>query len=149
MPKGIYDRSKRRVEECFSGDGYITIRVPEHPRAHKNCRVFKHILVAEEVLGKPLPKGVVVHHHGAKDDNTQLVICQNHAYHMLLHQRMRALRACGHANWRKCVFCGQYDKPVNLCIRGSYVYHRICKLGYMVDYRKAKKEQKCLKNTTR
>lgn len=49
---------------------------------------------AEIALGKPLPKGAEVHHaDGTKGDNSPLVICQDRSYHMLLHKRMRELRA--------------------------------------------------------
>lgn len=46
---------------------------------------------AELALGKPLPRGAEVHHaDGSKGDNAPLlVICQDRAYHMLLHKRMR------------------------------------------------------------
>ncbi len=49
--------------------------------------------VAERALGHPLPKGAEVHHvNGRPRDNRpqNLVICQNRAYHLFLHERMRA-----------------------------------------------------------
>ena len=109
--------------------GYIQVLQHGHPRANPKGYVYEHILVAEKALGKPLPPGAVIHHHGAKDDQTQIVICEDRAYHMLLHQRMRALKACGHANWRKCGLCKQYDKPENLVI-GTGVYHKKCHNQY-------------------
>ncbi len=45
---------------------------------------------AEQALGHPLPPSAVVHHHTYDGDRSQLVICQDRAYHALLHQRMRA-----------------------------------------------------------
>ena len=111
--------------------------MPEHPRTHKNGYVFEHILMAEQALGKPLPKGAEIHHHGARDNNSQIVICQDHAYHMLLHRRMRALKACDHANWRKCAFCKQHDKPENLYIspNDGLVFHRTCHNKYELKRR--------------
>ena len=79
-------------------DGTCT-RCPGHPRAHNNY-VYDHILKAEKALGKPLPLKAVVHHHTPE----QLVICQDQAYHLFLHQRKRAHEACGYANWLKCPF---------------------------------------------
>lgn len=78
---------------------------------------LRHVLVAERALGKPLPSGAVVHHideDRSNDAASNLVICPNAAYHQLLHVRMRALNACGHADWRKCHICKQYDEPKNL-----------------------------------
>lgn len=67
---------------------YRTVR-HGHPRANQSSQVLDHILVAEKALGKLLPPGVEVHHHTP----TQLVVCQDRAYHQLLHQRTRALKA--------------------------------------------------------
>ena len=112
--------------------GYVRVLMPEHLRANPNGYVFEHIIIAEKALGKPLPKGVEIHHHGAKDDQSQIVICENHAYHCLLHLRMKSIKACGHASWRKCQFCKKYDKPTNLFISDFYpnVYHRLCVNNY-------------------
>ncbi len=95
----------------------------------------QHVHVAEKAIGKRLPEGAIVHHvnHDTLDNaNSNLVVCQNRAYHNLLHARERALDACGNANWLMCPFCGKYDDPVNL-----YVYpnrragkHRDCFNAY-------------------
>lgn len=91
----------------------------------------EHTVLAEKALGKPLPIDAEVHHGNEKHDNTCLVICQDRAYHMLLHRRTKALQECGHANWLKCQFCKTYDDPKNLKItprkdgrKGFYVYHQ-------------------------
>jgi len=51
--------------------GYVLVRVPEHPRATKNCKyVFEHILVMEEELGRYLlPEEKIHHKNGMKSDN--------------------------------------------------------------------------------
>lgn len=92
-------------------------------------RLFAHRLIAEKALGKTLPTGVVVHHHTPH----QLVVCQDDAYHKLLHLRTRALYASGHASWRKCQFCKQWDDPVNLFLnaRHRHSYHRACNAAYI------------------
>jgi hypothetical protein len=67
---------------------------PDHPRANTRGYVYEHILVAESVLGHSLPAGAVVHHvDGNKHNNApgNLVICEDDAYHRLLHTRMRRL----------------------------------------------------------
>lgn len=99
---------------------------------------LEHVVVAEKALGKSLPKGALVHHwNEVKTDNRpeNLLVCPNDAYHLLIHARMRALKACGDPNWCKCRICKQYDDPSNLssCVvsikkRPSqiYRYHRDC-----------------------
>lgn len=55
-----------------------------------------HVLRAERALGRPLPRGAHVHHaDGTRSEQSQLVICQDAAYHKLLHVRMRIVRAGG------------------------------------------------------
>lgn len=112
--------------------GYVLVSMPSHPRRDKRGYVFEHILVAEKILGKPLPLGAIPHHvNSIKDDNRpdNLVICQDRAYHNLLHQRQLALIACGHADWLKCKFCQTYDNPNNLYVRpnSNSGWHRNCK----------------------
>lgn len=92
---------------------------------------FAHVMVAESVLGRKLPSRAVVHHvNGDRLDNrpANLVICNDAAYHRIIHRRLNALNACGHAHWRKCWICKQYDAPENLSIspNGMNIRHRDC-----------------------
>ena len=117
----------RTITTC----GYVRINMPNHPRADRDGGVLEHVLIAEKALGKPLPSKAEVHHvNDKKGDNSRgnHVICQDTAYHMLLHVRARALKACGHAKWRKCVVCKQYDDLQNMMLnkRLNRVYHRQC-----------------------
>lgn len=67
--------------------GYVMIKVD-------NKLVYEHRILAEKALGKPLPKGAVIHHTGKTGDNHgpfKLVICPNQEYHFLLHKRAKEL----------------------------------------------------------
>lgn len=125
------------------GQGYVFIKKPDHPKATSGGYIQEHILIAEEVLGKPLPDNAIIHHINENiSDNRKenLVICQDRAYHNLLHQKMRALKACGHANWRKCKYCKKYDDSENLYINNNTVYHKKCACYYRKQL-KARKEE--------
>jgi hypothetical protein len=114
--------------------GYPTLKQHDHPRAHKHTGcVLEHILIAEYVLGHYLdPKHPIHHVDEDRGDNefSNLVICEDHTYHRFLHARMRALKACGHANWKKCKHCKEYDDPKNIIIFGRNVYHKKCNNEY-------------------
>lgn len=72
---------------------YLKIYMPEHQRNNRGY-IFQHTLVVEKALGKSLPDGAVVHHidgNGLNNKNSNLVICQDRAYHNLLHARQRRI----------------------------------------------------------
>lgn len=106
----------------------------------------EHIVLAEKAAGHALPRGAEVHHvnedkhdnrHG-EDGVFNLVVCQDRAYHGLLHQRQRALAACGNAAWRKCMYCEKYDAPGKLKVRPRRgAYHRECENARARAERKA------------
>lgn len=75
----------------------------EHHR--KQHQRWKDRKLAAKVLGRDLEWPERVHHH---TDGT-LIICEDQAYHFLLHRRTDALKACGHVGWRRCVYCGEYS----------------------------------------
>lgn len=68
-----------------------------------------HIVIAEAALGHPLPPGAVIHHvddNKRNNANTNLVICQDHGYHLHLHVRTRVVRAGGNPNTQRiCAAC--------------------------------------------
>lgn len=113
MDKNMSYRRHLKGGRYLGQDGYWRLFAPDHPRASGNY-VLEHIVVAEKAFGGPLPAEAQVHHCGEKSDNSKLVICEDQAYHRLLHVRMRALAECGDANKRKCTYCKQYDDVENL-----------------------------------
>lgn len=86
-------------------------RVPmpaDHQTTRLNGWVEEHILVAERALGRQLESHRRVHHHdenGLNNANTNLVVCENEAYHQLLHARMRIIKAGGDPDIQK--ICGR------------------------------------------
>lgn len=91
---------------------YLKVYRPTYPRAaNASGTVREHILIAERAFGKSLPLGAEVHHvDGRKrhNVNANLVICQDHRFHMLLHARTKVVRASGDPNTEKlCSKCRQ------------------------------------------
>jgi len=112
----------------------ISIYMPGHHREDDKHYVLEHIIIAENVLGKPILKCTPIHHIDrtpANNKNNNLVICENKAYHGLLHQRQRAYDACGNPHWRKCCICKKYDDPANLYFNpnpnAGAPRHRLCR----------------------
>lgn len=108
-------------------------------RYRTGAPIRTHIHVVEHALGKPIPAGAEVHHIDRDKRNfapANLVLCEDHAYHGLLHRRERALEGCGNPNWRICKFCRQYDAPENLQIdeKKSSCNHAACKTAYRKEY---------------
>ena len=107
-------------------NGYTRVLAPEHPWADQTGYVSEHVVVAERALGHILPFQSRVHHvNEVRSDNrgANLVICEDHAYHMLLHQRTRAYRACGDPTAVKCKYCHQWDRYSG----GDRYAHKTCK----------------------
>ena len=130
VSKNIY---AKRGSGTISKDGYLLTYQSGKQRP-------AHLAIVEAAFGRALPAGAEIHHWNEnKKDNTpaNLLLCPDHAYHMLMHRRSRALDACGNANWLKCPFCKEYDAPLNMKIakrvRGSVRevwFHLACKVNY-------------------
>lgn len=124
----------------FKVKGYTMLK-DGGPSSQKNGYTYEHILVAEEALGRPLPDGVVVHHVNGEEScniGSNLVICQDQAYHLLLHKRARAYQATGNPNSRKCHYCKEWGTDLSEGKRDSF--HGLCKRDYEKIRRTKKKE---------
>lgn len=68
-------------------------------------------IVAEQALGCPLPPGAEVHHvdgNRRNDVPSNLVICQDHGYHLLLHRRATVVKRGGNPNTQR--LCWKCDR---------------------------------------
>lgn len=109
--KYIVGHNQRRPAGSHKGK-YLAVSCPTHPRRDSNGCIYAHIAVAEKALGRVLPHGVEVHHvdgNGQNNANRNLVICQDKAYHKLLHVRQRVIAAGGNPNTQRV--CGSCKEP--------------------------------------
>lgn len=87
---------------CVGKQGYVNV--------YTGCNASdnEHRVVAERALGHALPPRAEVHHWDEnKSNNTpsNLVICEDRAYHMLLHARKRRLQEFGSLALKRCRVC--------------------------------------------
>lgn len=139
----MLNRARGERHPCWKGginkhaSGYTLIMSKDHPRANRDGYVMEHILVAEKAVGCYLPDGVEVHHvNGAKSDNStkNLVICQDHQYHLLLHYRQKAILACGNPNALHCKFCKTWGVDGFIYLKSSRSYaHRSCENSNQIE----------------
>jgi len=96
--------------------GYRFVFTPDHPRSN-NGYVAEHILIVESILGRYLASPECIHHvdeNRGNNENSNLVLCPDQGYHLLLHQNLKALKATGDSTKRRCRYCKQWDDIVNL-----------------------------------
>ena len=66
-------------------DGYILLKIPDHPLCNSLGYILEHRLIMEKALGRYLTKKEVVHHkNGKKDDNRieNLLLFSDNGYHL-------------------------------------------------------------------
>lgn len=134
-------KSQDEYATHIGGHGYKMVLIHGHHRASRRGYVREHIIAVEKILGRPFLLPNCVHHHTPE----QIVICEDQAYHILLHQRTKALRECGHAHWLRCPFCKKWGDPSNMFVHkdSNSGYHRKCHADYeMARYRRKRAELK-------
>jgi hypothetical protein len=99
-----------------------------------------HIIAASNAYGGKLPLKSRVHHFDCdyrNYKNNNLVVCNDDAYHRLIHIRTSAFNICGNANYRKCDFCKVWDDPSNMTkIKGrATYYHKKCNTKHHAERR--------------
>lgn len=73
---------------------------------------------------------------------SNLVICENQAYHRFLHARMRAVKLGYPAVYKWCHCCSKYDSANNMAGKGERRYHQACMAKYDRERRKGAKDKK-------
>jgi hypothetical protein len=92
-----------------ASNGYVLIKRPDHPRADCRGYVYEHILVAEQLIGRPVRKGEQVHHKNhIKTDNRpeNLEVKANAAHHQYEHRKRTDLRELNEPNATVSCACG-------------------------------------------
>ncbi len=103
----------------------LDYRVDHKATRQRGKKMRLHVVRAEMALGKALPSTAIVHHaDGSKSDDAPLVICQDQAYHLLLHSRMRIKAAGGNPNTDSICSCCRLAKP-----RSAFSRHSITTTG--------------------
>jgi hypothetical protein len=100
-------------------------------RNMKDRRQLEHRVIVEELLGRALSSKVSIHHlDGDRSNNAHdnLVVCEDAAYHRLLHKRAMALIVTGNPKLRRCCVCGLWKEESDYWMRhqGKYMHNR-CK----------------------
>ena len=101
-------------------------RINSNERSEKENQRIRDRELVSSLMGRELKRSEIVHHAAGG----VLILCEDQAQHMLIHQELNALKACGCKSWKKCNFCGEYDDPDNLYINKRSAYHRECQREY-------------------
>lgn len=110
---GATGRTRERNNNWRGGrhigsNGYFKRLAPEHPSADSKGYVYEHRLVAEDLLGRRLQSGEIVHHkNGIKTDNRpeNVEVLPSFAHHRVRHRRRDGRRLPGEDNPIVQCFC--------------------------------------------
>lgn len=114
-------------------NGYEMVYMPSHHRADCTGCVYKHIVVAEEKLGRLLKNSECVHHlNEIRNDNRKenLIVFKTIGDHAAFHHGCE-IEMCGDVYVAKthpnniCPICGRYkDCRAKFCIKCSLIKRR-------------------------
>ena len=98
-----------------------------------------------KIIGRQLPTTCQVHHVNGDetdDKNSNLVVCQDSAYHHLLHNRANALRECGDPTGVRCEYCSKFGvvgkDAMRVYTRGDG-YTRASHIDCQLQYNRARR----------
>lgn len=108
----------RNTNRYIDPQGYICIKMPEHPHATSNGWVREHIVVASNMIGRPLLRGECVHHidNNRQNNNPENLKVMFLGEHIREHSGNSVNRKYGEPNLIVDCLCGcggvfpRYDK---------------------------------------
>lgn len=89
--------------------GYVLVRKPDHARVDVRGYVYEHILVAENMLGRPILPTERVHHadeNKSNNDPNNLIVTANDTEHFVYHRKRTDKRLPSEANSIISCACG-------------------------------------------
>jgi len=88
---GPHPNSKKPRESWVTDEGYVVLNNPLHPQAWKNGGIRRSRFILEQALGRPLKKGMVVHHinGNVQDDRPENLMELSRQEHSKLHRLLR------------------------------------------------------------
>lgn len=136
--QGVRGRTpQERVVGDYSPKTRHLVTRPSHVRAGECGRIEMSAAVVEDSTGRQIPTCHPIHHvNRAPRDNrpANLVVCEDDAYHFLIHYRARALEESGNANHVRCEVCGKWSSRRDPDVtkvnckdyRRNRYYHKTC-----------------------
>src|SRR5881396_1128832 len=110
----IYGHNRKSLPIAVTPKSYKSVsKSPGRPGS-----MYLHRERAKQAAGHELPARAVIHHpdHDGTNPSARLVICEDQAYHMLLHARERIVRAGGNPNTDKlCGTCHRVKPRTAFC----------------------------------
>jgi hypothetical protein len=129
---------------ALSSHGYVLIWIKE-----KGKYVYEHSYLIEQILGKPISKGWIVHHKDLNRSNntlSNLILCNNVSTHKWLHHQERAELECGDVNKAWCSKCKSWLDIDKMVAKRKVGHCKICHAtsnrGRLRDYKKEWQQRK-------